>query len=171
MAWQDELVTSLRILIGDMGSPPQYSNDRLESVLAMAANIVQQDAVLPNSYTVTINTACISPDPIVNNDLVFANFILLKAACFVDQWTYRSAALIEGVKVTAGPTNISTVGRAGAFKTILDVGPCKLYEDAIKDYNFGSGQQIRAVLSPFISNEFDPDDLLNNYSKDPRYRR
>jgi hypothetical protein len=51
-------------------------------------------------------------------------------------------------------------------KALVDKGPCAAYDALKLDYQFGNTNTIRAVLSPFVGNNFDPSSL----SSVPRWR-
>jgi len=155
--WNRELVTMLRVLIWDLSQTPKYADDRLEQVLVTAAQIVKKDCQFSN-YNVSISNVVISPDPVNSDprDDAFINFVVLKAACIADQSTYRTEAFKEGIRILAGPTSLGVSGHAKAFQTLLELGPCKTYEDMKTTYLFGDAVPIKAILSPFTSNNFNP---------------
>jgi hypothetical protein len=43
------------------------------------------------------------------------------------------------------------------------MGPCKLYEQLMMDHNIGNATAVRAILSPFVGNDFDPRVLSRGY--------
>ena len=47
------------------------------------------------------------------------------------------------------------------FRDLIDVGPCKAYETLKDENNFGGVNTIQAVMSPFKSNSFYPEDSLS----------
>jgi hypothetical protein len=162
MAWNTTMVTMTRVLISDLATPYKYSDERLEQLIVVAAKYVQQDIYGFTDYTVTIDTPDISPDPTVGNDKndAFVNFTVLKAACIADQSTFRSEALKEGIRVNCGPAAIAVGGRLKGFQTLLEMGPCAAYDEMRTDYIFGN-ISIQAILTPFVSNDFDPSNLLH----------
>src|SRR5687768_8815738 len=129
MAWLDEAVPMLRILINDFSDEPTYSDSRLTDLLITSAYLVKREIHLVNSYTISISTKSISPDPISNDDDLFISLLVLKAACLADQSTYRTKALLEGVRAAMGPATLAISGNLIGFKTLLEVGPCKAYEE------------------------------------------
>ena len=163
MAWDITMTTMLRVFINDTESPQTYTDDRLKQVLIVAAQYVNMELNFDNTYTITIGATAdasnISPDPVSLSDDSFTNFTVLKAACIADFSTFRTKALQAGVKAKCGPAVLDTIKHLDGFKELLNNGPCKAYEIAKKNWVFGNGELIKAVLSPFISNSFDPASL------------
>ena len=54
--------------------------------------------------------------------------------------------------------SLQTGGYGAQLLNLLSLGPCKAYEELKKQYNFGyKGKQvIRAIMGPFVSNDFNP---------------
>ena len=167
--WQDEMVLMFRVLINDMTSTPTYTDQRLEQILAVAALYVVQDITFDNTYTISIIPVSISPDPVEANDSAFMNFVILRAACIADQGLLRSKALISGLKARCGPAVLETMGHLDGFKELITIGPCAAYDKLKKSYIFGNAELIKAVLSPFVSNDFSPDSLNIGHSRDSYY--
>ena len=159
MAWQDNMVQMLRVVIFDLETTPTYSDSRLEEMLIASAHLVTQDIDFSTSYSVDILGQSITPDPTDQNDKEFVNFVVLKAACLADQSTLRSKVNSAGVSVRLGPSAISTSNNVKGFEILLNQGPCSAYEKMKWEYELGNANAIRAVLSPFIGNNFDPSSL------------
>lgn len=162
--WDYELVTMLRFLINDLDASPTYSDNRLKQLLVIAAQIVNHEMTFNNNYTVNFGSLLISPDPTVaaTRDNAFINLVVLKAACLSDQTTYRTKALLEGINARLGPGGLSVSGNLNGFMNILKVGPCKLYEELKKQYQYSDLRHIKAIFSPFVGNNFDPSYLNSN---------
>ena len=159
MSWQQEMTTMLRVLINDMDDEQTYSDTRLEQLLVLSAKYVQQEISFVTTYTVDVAALSISPDPTTEPDNSFINFTVLKASCLMDWNTFRQKALIAGVKATCGPAVLETFAHLDGFRTLITEGPCKAYAQLKKEFQFGNVQNIRAVLSPFVGNNFDPSSL------------
>lgn len=171
MAFFDEAIPMLRVLINDLGATLTYSDARLEELLCVAAKILLSESInFSYDYTVTISTHTISPDPIVNGDSAFFNFIVLKAACIADISTYRTKSAVSGLVAKMGPASLDTKDYVTAFLNILNTegGPCKAFERLKMEYSFGNANICRVILSPFVSNDFDPQSLsfYDNGSRD-----
>ena len=83
MAWQDDMVSMLRVVIDDAGSNPEYTNARLEEVITVAAHFTKKDVDFDNDYTISIADVSITPDPITGKDYPFVNLVTLRAACLL----------------------------------------------------------------------------------------
>ena len=161
MSWQDETIPMLRVLINDLGETPDYSESRLEELLLVAASYVSREIGFANDYTVSITSCTISPDPTdkSGDGLDFMNFIVLKAACIVDQSTLRTKAALAGLKAQFGPARLDTLQHLDGFKILMEQGPCATYEQLKMEYMFGNDHYVKGVFSPFVSNNFDPASL------------
>jgi hypothetical protein len=163
MAWQSTIPLIVRTLINDWGDPQQYNDQRLTQIILVAAKYVQLDVSLDTTYTVNFNQFTISPDPVDMNDEIFTGLLALKAACLVDHSTIRTKSMTEGVRASLGPASLSVNGGLDGIKTILQIGPCAAYADLTEHWNIGGASYIRAVLSPFVGNNFNADVMRNNY--------
>lgn len=169
MSWINDSVPFLKILTGDTDSSPNYCSPKLLSLLVVAASLVKQEIYFPTTYTISITGKTITPEP----DETFINFMVLKAACITDLTTYRTRAALEGLKAQVGPANLTVGGYAGAFKVLLDEGPCKMYEELKQQYMFSQNlvYTVQAILSPFINDRFRPQEMLGGGLADsPRER-
>ena len=85
-----------------------------------------------------------------------------KAACIADEGNFRTSALLQGVSARCGPASITTANYGAYLKELLTAGPCKSYHNLSNEYNFSyEGKQIiKAVMSPFAANDFDPGNQL-----------
>ncbi len=150
----------LRTMLNDAGcSSSTYTTDRLEDLLITSAYFLQIDLNFSNTYVVDIERRTISPNPIGQTDgSEFISFMVLKAACLVDESNFRTAALLQGVKARCGPAILETNTYGQYLKELFTAGPCKTYETLKDAYNFSyeGSRIIRAVMSPFASNDFDP---------------
>lgn len=161
MAWAVEIPIIVRTLINDLGENPTYSDDRLLQVIAVAAKYVQFDISLDHPYTVDVVTNSISPDPTEDNDNIFISLVGLKAACIIDQSTLRTKAALEGIKAALGPAQLSVAGSLAGINLIIDKGPCAAYEELVSHWDVKEATSIRAILSPFVGNKFDPRSLYS----------
>ena len=163
MAWQTDLVTMLRNVIFDVDSTNYtYTDNRLKEMLVVSSHLVTQDIAFDTTYTITISTTGISPDPTDSTDansIAFQNFVVLKAACLADQSTLRTKALAAGVTAKLGPASIRTNSNLRGFEILFNEGPCSAYSSLKWEYEMGDSKAIRAILSPFVGNTFDPASL------------
>jgi len=159
MAWQDTMIPMLRTLVNDVDSTPTYSDGRMEQIIVTAAQFVTLEVTFDNTYTIDIPAVSISPDPVGVSDDPFINLVTLKAACITDLSTFRTKALQSGIKAKCGPATLETLKHLDGFKQLLEIGPCAAYETCKQNWVLGNGQLVRAIMSPFVSNSFDPRSL------------
>lgn len=161
-AWEIEIPLIVRTLINDLGDTPIYTDDRIKQLVVVSARYVINEIPFNTQYTLDIVNSSISPDPSADatRDVYFVSFVALKSACLLDQSTFRTKAISEGIRTVLGPANLSVAGNLAGYKTLLEMGPCKTYEQTRLEYVAGNTQIIRAVLSPFVGNNFDPRYLL-----------
>lgn len=156
MSWQTEIPIIVRVLINDLDSQPMYSEERLLQTIAVAAKYVQFDVVLDHAYSVDVANSMITPDPTEDRDEIFISLVSLKAACIIDQSTFRTKAVNEGIRVALGPAQLWVAGNLAGWKTLLELGPCATYEELVSHWDVGQATTARAILSPFVGNKFDP---------------
>jgi hypothetical protein len=168
MSWQVEIPIIVRTLINDMSENPSFSDDRLLQVIAVSAKYVQFDVVLDHTYTIDVVNPNITPDPTEHDDSIFISLVSLKSACIVDQSALRTRAAMEGIRAVLGPAQLSVAGSLAGLKMILEEGPCAAYEELTSHWDVKEATAIRAVLSPFVGNKFDPR-YLQNHSYRSRY--
>ena len=166
MSWNIELPIIVRTLINDLSDTPTYSDERILQVIAVAAKYVEFDVVLDYTYEVNVVNPNISPDPTAQNDSIFISLTCLKAACIIDQSAVRTKAALEGIRAALGPAQLSVGGSLAGLKMILDTGPCAAYDELTAHWDVKEATAIRAILSPFVGNRFDPTSLT--YPGDPR---
>lgn len=168
MAWYQEIPIIVRTLINDLSDTPSYTDERLLQVISVAAKYVQFDINLEQNYSINVVSPDISPDPTDADDSIFISLVSLKAACIIDQSTLRTKAAMEGIRASLGPANLSVAGSLTGIKMLLDTGPCATYEELTSHWDVKEATAIRAVLSPFVGNRFDPS-IINSY-QNPRGR-
>lgn len=165
MNWEQEIPVIVRVLINDLSDTPTYSDERLLQLIAVAAKYVEFDVVLDNTYTVNVVTPSITPDPSAADDSIFISLVSLKAACLVDQSTLRTKAALEGIRAALGPASLSVGGSMAGIKMILEQGPCAAYDELTSHWDVKEATAVRAVLSPFVGNKFDPRSIRTNLSR------
>jgi hypothetical protein len=162
MSWNIEIPIIVRTLINDLSDSPTYSDERILQTIVVASKYVQFDIVLDQTYTIDVTNPNISPDPTVNNDSIFISLVGLKAACIIDQSTLRTKAALEGIRAALGPAQLSVAGSLSGFNLILDKGPCAAYEELTSHWDVREASAVRAILSPFVGNKFDPRSLYSD---------
>ena len=159
MAWQQQVIPIVRVLLNDVTSPHTMTDQRLEQLCAVSAHIVVSELYTNFDYKINIAARTISPDPYTSEDTAFMNLMSLKAACISDISSFRTEVARAGIKAKLGPAVLETVERLPGFRTLLAKGPCALYDELKQQIAFGNADLCKVVLSPFVSNSFDPDDL------------
>lgn len=172
MYWEIEIPIIIRNLINDLADPPTYTDERITQLAVVAAQYVIMEVNLDKDYNVNIVTVEISPDPSdpATRDTDFIGFIAMKAACLLDQSTFRTKAAGEGLRAALGPASLSVTGTLGGYKDIINMGPCKLYDQLVLDHNIGNATAVRAIFSPFVGNNFDPQNLNTSYGDYNRFK-
>jgi hypothetical protein len=175
MAINANMITVLRVLINDTESPQTYSDVRLEKMLVAAALYVDMEIDFNRDYTIDVGSPDISPDPMASgatdDDAVFANFIMLKAACIADLSSLRTRALQEGIKARCGPAVLEVMGHSKAFMALIENGPCAAYKALKWEHELGNAQACKAILSPFTGNNFDAQNLAPSHRYGHPHRR
>tara|TARA_Y100000296_G_scaffold49519_1_gene56739 strand:- start:247 stop:810 length:564 start_codon:yes stop_codon:yes gene_type:complete len=169
MSWQNTSLLMLRTMLNDAGvSETRYSTQRLEELLITSAYFLPLEINFDTEYTVNVASYSISPDPggstPPGDGDEFISFMVLKASCLADEGNFRTAALLQGVNARIGPAHLNTSQYGVQLATLLTQGPCKSFEDLKEQYNFSyEGKKIiRAVMSPFAANKFDPRTMLGS---------
>jgi hypothetical protein len=170
MYWEIEIPIIIRNLINDFTSPPIYDDARIQQLAVVAAQYVLMEVNLDKDYIIDVVNMTISPDPSApeSRDTDFIGFVSMKAACLLDQSTFRTKAALEGLRAALGPASLTVGGTLGGYKDILNMGPCKLYDKLVLEHNIGNATAVRAIFSPFVGNNFDPQNLNHpsyNYSR------
>lgn len=156
MSWNVEIPIIVRTLINDLEEPVKYSDERLLQIITVAAKYVQFDVSLDHEYIIDVVNNNITPDPTSDNDSIFISLIGLKSACIIDQSTLRTKAALEGIRAALGPAQLSIAGSLAGFDLIIDKGPCAAYDELTSHWDVREATAIRAILSPFVGNKFDP---------------
>lgn len=148
--WQTECIKIIRHMVDDLSSTPTYSQDRLEELFLVAAQLVKQDIVFGQVYTIDVDQLTLSPDPTEpTRDENFINLVCLKAACMLDFAAARTAAG-QAIAIKDGSSSIDLKGTADNRFKFLKEGWCKKYDQAVIDYDINSNQVAgAAIMSPF----------------------
>jgi len=167
--WSGAMINMLRVVIDDnpYSGSYIYTDARLREILVVAAMYVVQEINFSTTYTIDVVNSIISPDPYNANDVIFQNMVVMKAACIVDQGTFRQKAFTSGLEARCGPAVMKTINQLPGFKTLLQMGPCGIYQKLKEEQQFGGqglSNIVHVILSPFTSDSFDPQTSFGNYS-------
>jgi hypothetical protein len=174
--WAGATINMLRVVIDDnayQGSY-KYTDTRLRQVLVTAAMYVCQEITFDTTYTIDVIDSTISPDPYTNDDKIFMNMIVLKAACLIDHSNFRQRSFTAGLEAKCGPATMRTLNHLQGFKDLIELGPCNMYEKLKEEQQFGGdalNSVVHFILSPFVGDDFDPISTFNTYYDNQRMVR
>lgn len=151
MAWQDDMVEILRVMVNDMDTTQTYTDDKLLRVLVVSCFQVISELQFAQTYTVSISNQTLSPDPTVEGttDQSFVNLVTQKAACVID----RGSAIIAASRAISVRDGGSSVDLRGVFQgklALLEKGWCAVYADTKLEYQMnGAAVAGAVVMTPF----------------------
>jgi hypothetical protein len=152
MAWQDDMVIMVRVLINDLLAPQKKADAYIEQVIVTAGIFVDQETELATEYDFDVSTPDITPDPTDADDNTFIALATLKAACLLNVGDYQKATGC-GMRVRDGDSLVDTSVSFKGYKDILELGACAAYEKLkweVEQLNLlGTGGAIGAVLGPY----------------------
>ena len=154
MAWTDDMPTIVRYLVNDVDSNNYtYPNGRIKQTIVVAAQLVLNEIDFDKTYTVTVSTSGISPDPTAaTKDDAFINLVSLKSACLIASSELRTKSL-DAVRVSDGSSSIDAGGVLRGFEA-LSKSMCQRYESAKLEYKAGNSVAGQAILTPYESPNF-----------------
>jgi hypothetical protein len=145
--WDCELTLILRGLINDLVVPYTYNDSKLQTLLVISAQLINQDFDFDTTYTINVEQQTISPDPISDRDDIFINLTCLKAACLVLAAEVKESTS-QAFKVVDGPSQIDFSNgyraKQDLYKMFLDD-----YAQAKIEYKIGNLNNIKAILTPY----------------------
>lgn len=152
MAWADETVAILRVMIDDVDTPQKYTDDRLSALVAVAAFQVNTEIDFPVAFETDVVNVAITPDPSVapTRDENFLNLATIKAACILDRGV-SSRVGQQAIRIKDGASEIDLRSIPQAQIALLKQGWCAVYADAKQNYIVSQhGTMVgAAILSPF----------------------
>lgn len=152
MAWQSEMVRIIRHIINDMDSSNySFTDDRLEELVLVSAQLVSTSLDFDNSYTIDVDGLVLTPDPTTGTkDDPFINLVCLKAACVVLGSEVRSNAL-NSISLRDGPSAIDLRGITTSLAALHKL-TCDKYDEAVMQYRAGGSIGGKAIITPFSNN-------------------
>lgn len=146
--WTDVAVPILRVMINDMNETSYtYTDAKLEQVLLASAYMLVMEIDLASTYTVSMVSESISPDP--ESDIGFINLLVLKSVVFIKNNEAKAAQSL-GVTVTDGPSSISGKGKLEAIIADAKLATAK-YDKVKLEYLAGNSKAGEAVMTPFTN--------------------
>ena len=150
MSWQGQMSTILRYLIDDVDSTSyKFSDERIETTLLVAAQLVTLEVDLTNTYTINVETCALSPDPTETDtrDNAFINLVCLKGAVVIVGSQIRSESS-NSISIKDGPSAIDLRGVTGTL-TVLYKDLSEKYEKLLLDYRTGNSVAGKSILGPY----------------------
>jgi hypothetical protein len=169
--WQTEMVRLVRFMIGDINEPYKYSDERLQELIVVAAQLTKSAIPFTKEYIIDSDDLELLPDPTDTEggtrDDSFVNLVVLQAACILDQSEARSAAA-RGIAIRDGSSSIDLRANVQARLEILKVGWCANFAKAKYEYYSNSLSAGKGIVGPFREYM----DYIHNYELviDRRYR-
>ncbi len=150
MSWNTETVEILRVLINDLEETPEFTDERLERILIVAAKHVAQEMTFSQTFTVDVTNASITPDPTdsASKDDSLVNLSCLKAACIMDRGSAVTSAK-NALIIREGFSSVDLSKAAQARLALLSKGYCAEYEEQKLLYQAGLVRTAgAAVMGP-----------------------
>lgn len=149
MAWDSEMVTMVRYMINDFGTPQTYSDDTLMTMILISVQWVQQENTFINTYTTNIDNQTLTPDPTSSSarDESFMWLVSLKTACMLAQGELKKI----GGQAIAITDEGSSIDLRGTLQGKIVVGKtfCDDYSAASWKYRLQKSPNGRGVFGPF----------------------
>lgn len=139
MSFETDVLTMLRHLTDDVECTYTYSDDRLLTLIFVAASYVNMD--MGASYTISLANQTISPTP----DSTFINLVSMKAACLLLKSIATSYAK-QDFKFQDGPASVDLKGISDKIKESAN-SYCEQYSRSLQRILI-SGTSGYAVSTP-----------------------
>lgn len=149
--WQTECTRIVKVMINDFSTTPTYDQGRLEELVLVAAQLVQFDLTLAQTYVIDLDQLTLSPDPTHRDtrDDAFINMICIKAACITSHGEAMKSSG-QAIAIRDGSSAIDLRGAMSGKLKLLEVGWCKVYDNLKITYQAGNISRVgRAILTPF----------------------
>lgn len=148
MAWETELTTTLRFIVGDYTSPYQYVDKDLQQLILIASIYVQEENTFDVVYNVDNNAFTITPDPTMggNRNVAFIWLCTLKAATILADGELKKSGK-QAIKIKDGTSAIDLSGTLEAIKLVAKQFKDE-YEDARWKYAIGIRPAGQGILGP-----------------------
>ena len=150
MSWDTSAVQTVRYMIGDVDTPQKYTDARLKTACVIAANLINNDISLYNTYTISVSGETISPDPTSDPvDLRFVDMIATRASILILQGELKIYAN-NSVKIVDGPSSIDMAGVfANTQKLLTDLS--QNYSMMKNMYSMNGDGYGKTVMTPTIN--------------------
>jgi len=155
MAWQDQMTVILRSLINDLDdSNYTYTDDRLQTMLLVAARLMLINVDFANVYTIDVTANGLTPDPTDPNyqDDAFVVLTCLRAACII-LGNEIKAESGNAISIKDGPSAIDLRGVTVTLTTLYKDLSSR-YEELLLEYRAGNSVAGEAILGPYSPGGF-----------------
>jgi hypothetical protein len=165
MHWQDYTNLMVRTLINDLDETNyKYTDSRIDSTIAVAAQLVILELDFKNKYVVDVIQETIEPDPADDNQ--FINLLVYRAAIIIVGGEVKIEAS-NAIAIKDGP---SAIDLRGVSSTLLALyrDLSNKYDSIVQDYGYSTniGSAILGPYSPgsdYIVRTFNDYDFRGNY--------
>jgi hypothetical protein len=165
MHWQDYTNLMVRTLINDLDETNyKYTDSRIDSTIAVAAQLVILELDFKNTYVVDVIQETIEPDPADDNQ--FINLLVYRAAIIIVGGEVKIEAS-NAIAIKDGP---SAIDLRGVSSTLLALyrDLSNKYDSIVQDYGYSTniGSAILGPYSPgsdYIVRTFNDYDFRGNY--------
>jgi hypothetical protein len=165
MHWQAHTKLMVRTLINDLDETNYtYTDSRIDSTVAVAAQLVVLELDFKYLYTVDVIEQTIDPDPI--EDSVFINLVVYRAAILIVGGEVKLESG-NAISIKDGPSAIDLRGVSSTLLSLYN-NLSKQYDTIAQNYGY-AGNLGNAVLGPYspgsdyIVRTFNDYDFRGNY--------
>ena len=147
----EEMVLLLRYMIDDVDTPQKYTDERLASLLAAAAQFVYVENEFVQTYTISVMDGTIDPDPteVDTRDDSFINLTVLKAACLLASSPLMKSSR-KNISVRENQYQFDGRSRYESDKFVSQTF-CQNYLDAKWEFTKSGGTAGYAIIGPYRS--------------------
>lgn len=146
--WQVELTTIVRNIINDIDEDPTYSENKLQELIVVAAQLIKNDIDFANAYALDVTEVSIIPDPTTpTRDNLFINLTCLKTAILVLSAEAKTAAS-QSLRVTDAFSTVDMTSSYKSLKDLLDMLKDD-YLNAVVQAKIGDLDNVMAILTPY----------------------
>jgi hypothetical protein len=145
MQWQEYTNIMVRHLINDMDfNNYKYSDDRINSTVAVAAQLVVLELDFNASYSVDVASQVITPDP--TSDNAFTNLVVMRASVIIVGGEVKTEAS-NAISIKDGPSAIDLRGVSSTLLALYKDLSDK-YDSLAQSYGY-TGSVGKAILGPY----------------------
>lgn len=146
MAWDEEMVSDLRILIADLATPPAYSDEQLAQMVLIGAKLARGTMRFRSTYAINTPAESLLPDPTLpsSRDENFITLSVLKAAVVLVGSEIK-AYNKQAVRIKEGTSEISLVRDPEEMKLML-LSFTQMYDDALYNAKAGGGTPLGQLV-------------------------